>query len=468
MSPFIALLFHRKYASGTSGIQKKLINFDWFLQNLGNSLATLAILSFLSLNKPLHRTKIMTPETYRKVFTRALTRTLLAATVLLSSLVTSIEAANAEAPIDDDRLTSYDLVEGQSSQSLAMPSAKSDISSAAQSHATVSNLTRRSLSFHADPIARLSKPSVSLESLLASIPVRNEAAANKTALSETETSAIEISATELVIDSSSTQVVQLAQDLGDSFAPDSPADLRQRLLIDPDAQFDPTVPVDSPKAVPSSTFLVPSAYGADWGDTYAGLAGSTGSDRDRSTDGSAAIGIGFGDAVRNIGVEVGVGIISLDGFADDGIVGFKLHKIFPQAGNLAVAAGWTNPIKWGNANNAEDTFYGVATKQFRLRPNASNQMPLTASLGVGTGTFRSVGAIDADDNGVNVFGSAGLRIIPQVSVISSWNGTGLGLATSIVPIRRLPWVLTLGASDVTGNTDEGAQFQGSFGYGIRF
>ena len=256
--------------------------------------------------------------------------------------------------------------------------------------------------------------------------------------------------------------------MGDSFAPDSPADLRQRLLIDPDAQLDPTVPVEFPQAVPSSTFLVPSAYGADWGDAYIGVAGSTGGDQTRRTDGSAALGFGFGDAVRNVGLEVGVGIISLDGFADDGIVGFKLHKVFPQAGNLAVAAGWTNPIKWGNANDAEDTFYGVATKQFSLRPNAANQMPLTTSLGVGTGTFRSIGAIDADDNGVNVFGSAGLRVLPQLSVISSWNGTGLGLAASVVPIRRIPFVLTLGVSDVTGNTDEGAQFQGSAGYAFRF
>ncbi|MBE9064792.1 hypothetical protein [cf. Phormidesmis sp. LEGE 11477] len=277
-------------------------------------------------------------------------------------------------------------------------------------------------------------------------------------------------AADLATDLATPEEVQIAQDLGDTFAPVSPAERRQQLLIDPDAevQLDPIATIDFPRTLPSSTFLVPSAYGADWGDVFVGLAGVAGGDDSARTDGSAALGFGVGDAVRNVGLEVGVGIISLDGFADDGIVGFKLHKIFPQAGNLAVAAGWTNPIKWGNATDAEDTFYGVATKQFRLRPNADNQMPLTTSLGVGTGTFRSVGAIDDDENGVNVFGSAGLRVIPQVSLISSWNGTGLGLATSVVPVRRLPFVLTLGVSDVTGNTDEGAQFQGSLGYALRF
>ena len=394
----------------------------------------------------------MTPKTYR----RALTRALLAATVLLSSFATSIGAVSAEAT---DRFDINDLVEEQLSQAPAMPTVKSAVFSVVESDTRVSNITQRSLSAPSkDPVASFSKPSVSVKNLVAPMPVRSEITAGETVAGEAVANGALGTA----------EVAQLAQDLGDTFAPGSPSDLRQRLLIDSDAQLDPTVQIEFPQAVPSSTFLVPSAYGADWGDAYIGVAGSTGGDESARTDGSAALGIGFGNARRNVGLEVGVGIISLDGFADDGIVGFKLHRIFPRAGNLAVAAGWTNPIKWGNANDAEDTFYGVATKQFRLRPNASNQLPLTASLGVGTGTFRSVGAIDADDNGVNVFGSAGLRVIPQVSVISSWNGTGLGLATSVVPIRRVPLVLTLGVSDVTGNTDEGAEFQGSLGYAIRF
>lgn len=257
--------------------------------------------------------------------------------------------------------------------------------------------------------------------------------------------------------------VELAQDTtSDTFSPPSEEELRQRLLIDPNESID----VDAPRPVPSSSFLTPSAYGADWGDTFFGLAGAAGGNL-RDIDGSASLGMGFGDAVRNVGVEVSASIISLDGFAEDGTVGFKLHKVFPQADNLAVAVGWANPISWGSANEDEEIFYGVATQRFALRPNQDNTMPLTVSAGVGTGTFRSSGAIAADDNDPNIFGSASIRVIPQLSLTSSWTGSGLGLAASAAPFN-LPVIFTAGVSDLTDNTAEGTRFQGSMGYSFSF
>ena len=249
----------------------------------------------------------------------------------------------------------------------------------------------------------------------------------------------------------------------DTFSPASTEDIRQQLLIDPNATFSPA----GPRPVPASSFRTPTAYGADWGDAYIGLAASTAGNTFKS-DGSASLGFGLGDAQRNIGAEISVGIYSIDGFADDGAVGFKLHRVFPQANNLGIAVGWSNPIKWGAANDAEDTFYGVVTKRFDLAPNSrSNRLPLTASLGVGTGAYRSLGAIEAGSNDPNVFGSLGLRVIPEVSLISSWDGSGLGLAASTAPFD-FPVVLTLGVADVTDNTPDGTQFQGSLGYSFSF
>lgn len=249
----------------------------------------------------------------------------------------------------------------------------------------------------------------------------------------------------------------------DTFSPLSEEDIRQQLLIDPNATFSPV----GPRPVPASSFRTPTAYGADWGDAYIGIAGSTAGNTFKE-DGSASLGFGLGDAQRNIGAEISVGIYSLDGFADDGAVGFKLHRVFPEANNLGVAIGWTNPITWGAANDEEDTFYGVVTKRFNLAPNSrSNRLPLTTSIGVGTGSFRSTGAIAAGSNDPNVFGSVGLRVIPEVSLISSWDGSGLGLAASTAPFE-FPLVLTLGVSDVTDNTTEGARFQGTLGYSFSF
>jgi len=247
----------------------------------------------------------------------------------------------------------------------------------------------------------------------------------------------------------------------DTFSPPTNEDIRQQLLIDPDTNFSRPLPI------PSSTFLTPSAYGADWGDAFVGVSGATGGNVRSTLDGSAVVGVGLGDAVENVGIELTTAIISLDGFAEDGTVGFKLHKIFPQANHLGVAVGWSNPIKWGAAETEPDTFYGVVTQRFDLRSGQSNPLPLTTSLGVGTGEFRSTGAISADNNALNVFGSVGLRVVPDVSIISNWTGSGLGLGISATPLDT-PLVVTAGVSDITDNTADGTRFIGSLGYSFSF
>lgn len=242
--------------------------------------------------------------------------------------------------------------------------------------------------------------------------------------------------------------------------------IREQLLID--ANVNAEVASKRPRPVPASSFLTPTAYGADWGDVYIGISQVTGGRPASSNfDGSAAIGFGLGDAVKNVGVEVSTSIISLNGIGDDGIIGFKLHKVFPKADNLAIALGWANPIKWGDARERDNHFYGVATKQFNLRPSHANPLPLTASLGLGsTGLYRAP-TTDTDDNSLGIFGSLGLRVIPEVSLITSWTGTSLGVAASATPFK-MPLVFTVGASDITDNTIEGPRFNSSIGFSFSF
>lgn len=248
--------------------------------------------------------------------------------------------------------------------------------------------------------------------------------------------------------------------VGDSFRPEDLTDneLRQLLSVE-----NPTF--SASRVVPASSFGTPTAYGANGGDAFIAVAGITDGDRD-STDGSMSLGVGFGDAVDSVGVELNAGIISLDGFAEDGQVGIKVHKIFPEA-DMAVAVGWSNPITWGAANDAKDTIYGVVTKRFDLQPDQSHPMPLTISGGVGTGNFRSLGAIAADSNDPNVFGSVGLQVNPDVSVVSSWTGRALNVGVSAAPFD-FPLVVTAGAADITDNTTEGPRFSASVGYGFQF
>ncbi len=258
-------------------------------------------------------------------------------------------------------------------------------------------------------------------------------------------------------------IAQSSTTVGDVFAPLTESEIRQRLLIESNPQAAAQL-----RPAPASSFLTPTAYGADWGDVYAGVAGSIGiSNGSRDSDGSASVGFGLGNATQLVGLEINASINSLRGFADDGTLGFKLHRVFPSVNNLAVAFGWENPIKWGSSQDEPETFYGVVSSRFDLQSGQVNPVPLTVSLGAGTGAYRSTGAIANNTNGLNFFGSLGLRLQPELSLISSWTGSGLGFAASAAPFRD-PFIFTVGIADVTDNTPDGTRVIGSVGYGYTF
>ncbi|MEM8604181.1 MAG: hypothetical protein AAGF24_10145 [Cyanobacteria bacterium P01_H01_bin.121] len=261
------------------------------------------------------------------------------------------------------------------------------------------------------------------------------------------------------------QPLILAQDAsgitGNTFIPDS---LRQELLITP---LDERRPFQA--AAPGSTAGTPTAYGAAFRDFFIGGGGTIPFEDEGRVDGSMVVGFGLGDPTI-LAAEIPLNITSVGGdFGDSGFVGFKLHRFFADA-QLAIAAGWANPIKFGDAEDEPETIYGVITRPFFLRPNnPNNLMPLTVSVGVGTGDFRSKGAINADDNDPNIFGSLGLQLIPQLSLVGSWTGSELNLGASAVPFRQLPFVINTIFTDVTSNLETGTGFtvSGGIGFSIR-
>lgn len=261
------------------------------------------------------------------------------------------------------------------------------------------------------------------------------------------------------------------------------------------------------RVFPGSSLGVPTAYGAQWGDAWFGGAFSSANLFAPNADGSVALGMGFGDAKESVGLEVFTGIFNLSGKNTDiggvggngGAVGFKLHHRLDDRGYFAVALGMENAIRWGTENaygGNYDTYFGVFTGRFDLNAppdynesdlkqdpllqeqaraiagqiydGSYNYMPLVVSVGLGSGAFRSKGALEAEEQNVNVFATAGLSILPQVSLISTWAGSQLNLGTSITPFNHFPIVLNIGAGDVTGVYPQGTRFIMSLGYGIKF
>lgn len=243
--------------------------------------------------------------------------------------------------------------------------------------------------------------------------------------------------------------------------------LRQQLLIEPITTLKEPLTV-----APASSAGTPTGYGASWGQAFIG--GGVYFPLDKgSVDGSLIFGFGVGDAVESVGLEFDFNVISVGGqsfggdFGESGAIGLKLHKYFTDG--TAVAVGWYNPIKWGDAGNDKETFYGVVTKAFDLQPNnEGNKLPLTLSVGIGTGDFSSIGALRRGDNSVNVFGSVGLRVASQVSLVSSWTGNALNVGASFTPFRKTPLVINTIFTDVTSNFDNGLGFAVNAGYIFEF
>jgi len=255
--------------------------------------------------------------------------------------------------------------------------------------------------------------------------------------------------------------------------------IRQELFIDPIiTRQKPLAKRQTPKALPGSSAGTPSGYGASAGQVYigVGLFLPLEDDSDGFVDGSYSVGFGLGDPVKSVGLEVNANFTSAGGDAlkggefdvgTSGYMGLKLHKYF--ADGTAVALGWSNPLKWGESSNNKDTIYGVVTKAFPLLPNnANHKLPLTISVGIGNGGFRSLGARETDENNVNIFGSLGLRILPQASLVSSWTGNRLNIGTSIIPFKNTPFIINGIFTDVTRNFDTGLGLSLSAGYSFKF
>ncbi|WP_238392936.1 hypothetical protein [Myxacorys almedinensis] len=238
--------------------------------------------------------------------------------------------------------------------------------------------------------------------------------------------------------------------------------LRQKLIIDRLVELRP------PAFSPGSTVGTPTAFGANYGDAFVGLSLSNRRPRINEADGALSAGFGLGDSEQAVGLEVSANIGSLRRFGRNGDIGLKLHRALP--GKAAIALGYDSGITWGEENRSTvSTLYGVASKVFDLRPSdPDSTLTLTASLGLGGGRFRSFDNIQTGRGGVGVFGSVGVRVIPQGSVIASWTGQDLNLGVSYVPIKTQPLFLTAVIGNVFSRNDNATLFSLGIGYGFNY
>jgi hypothetical protein len=192
-----------------------------------------------------------------------------------------------------------------------------------------------------------------------------------------------------------------------------------------------------------------------------------GADRIRpEADGSLSMGFGLGDSRRAVGVELAYNLQSVRQFGENGGFDAKIHRQVYSSDETQVAAavGLNNFASYGtNAGGSESSLYGVVTAAHLLQPDhPSNRLPITASLGLGGGSFSG------ESSDVGVIAGVGLQVHPQFSVNTAWSGVGLNVGASIVPVSTLPLTLNLLYGDIGNNTRTGSVAVLSIGYGFNF
>ena len=220
-----------------------------------------------------------------------------------------------------------------------------------------------------------------------------------------------------------------------------------------------------PWTFPGINISSPPGYGADWGAVFVGAGVQSRGRNNNTTDGAMGAGFGLGDANKYVGLEVGVSMLSFQN-PDRGGIALKVSRRLPS--NFGVAIGRENAVTWGTTD-APKSWYGSVSRMFQLKQFADEWFSaFTLTAGVGNGRFLPESKLLARQDGINVFGSAAIRIQQPVSFIADWAGQDLNLGLSITPLRNWGLFVNPSLADVTGNAGNGARFLLGVGFGYIF
>ncbi len=221
-------------------------------------------------------------------------------------------------------------------------------------------------------------------------------------------------------------------------------------------------------AVPGLSIGTPTAFGAGWRDVFAGVGYQNRIRFSDAKDGALTAGIGLGDPVRYVGVELAFTVWdTASDFFDDRSLSIMVHRILPA--DIGIGVGVENVLTTSGTDSGTSG-YVVATRIFRTRTNPEAAFSaITTTLGVGGGRFVTEDNIrDGEANGLNLFGSLGVRIMRSIGAVADWTGQDLNLGLSIAPFRRIPLVITPAVADLTGSAGDGARFVLATGFAYQF
>ncbi|MFV2007287.1 MAG: hypothetical protein ACC667_07560 [Longimicrobiales bacterium] len=222
----------------------------------------------------------------------------------------------------------------------------------------------------------------------------------------------------------------------------------------------------------AKSMLTPSAWGAAYGMVFAGAGLTDRSPYLESTDGVLALGVGLGDPVLALGLQLTTTMSDVSE-SDNFSVSFKVHR-YLGAGTAIAIGGESLFTDDALADDLGESFYAVVSHTFQgvesVRPGVGR---LHASLGVGSGRFANTSPRDLSEGkretGTRVFGNVALEVSRDVNLVAEWSGINLHAGASFaIPIAGKMIGLTLGLADLTGYSGDGVRLVGGGAVGVSF
>ena len=219
------------------------------------------------------------------------------------------------------------------------------------------------------------------------------------------------------------------------------------------------------------SITTPVAWGAYNNVVFVGVGGTTPSPYSPKSDGAAVLGVGLGDPVNNIGVQVS--LISLD-ISEWDRYSSSFH-VFRNLGNAdAIGVGVEN-VMLSDGGDADKSFYVVYSKGVQQESMYNKNVKTTKlhySIGAGTGRFGDKSPDDIASgkgrHGTYVFGNLAYEIADSFNIITDWNGLNLNAGVSkCFKIGDIPFAVTAGLADLTNNSGDRVRFVAAGGFGFK-
>ena len=222
----------------------------------------------------------------------------------------------------------------------------------------------------------------------------------------------------------------------------------------------------------AKSILTPAAWGAAYGVAFAGAGLMDRSPYLDSTDGVVSLGVGLGDPVLTLGLEVTTTMSDLSE-ANNFSLSFKLHR-YLGAGTAIAVGGESLFSNDEISDDFGDSFFAVLSHTFQGIPSARQGVGrLHASVGVGSGRFANRSPRDISEgkgeHGTGVFGNAALEVQPDLNLIVEWSGINLHAgAAFVVGAAGQSIGLSLGFADLTSYSGDGVRLVGGGAVGVSF